>query len=109
MAAIQTSPISGISSTSPFEAHHAADHDGRLTRDGEADEGAGLEEREPADRGVRPGAERPGGVLERARGVGERNEAGHDGERRERRHQRDPCARRGEGCGRGGGGCESHC
>jgi hypothetical protein len=67
--------------------HHAAEDDGRLPRRDEADEGAGLQERQGRDEAVGPRAERLGEVLERALEVRELDDPG--GHRRERRGGQD--------------------
>jgi hypothetical protein len=90
--------------------HDAAYHDGGLAGHEQADEGAGLEEREPGDRGIGPRAERARGVLERAVDVRQRDHADHHEQRR--RRGEGPCGphdRPVEGVRTLGGGGGLHC
>ena len=60
----------------------ATDDDRGLTRNDEADEGAGLEQREDRNDEVGPGAQRVGGIGEHRRDVRGRDRAGGEGEPR---------------------------
>ena len=85
--------------------HHAAEHDRRLTRRDEPDEGAGLEEGERADEQVGPGAERLGEVGEDLLEVRRRDEPGlhgreQPGRRDARAEQRRTVTAAREPCGR---------
>ena len=86
-AASQTSPIIGISSTSPRAATTPPTTTAVSPGTSRPDECPGLEEGEGGHGRVRPPAQRARGVLERAVEVGERHHSDDD-EHARRRHQR---------------------
>ena len=62
--------------------HDTADHHGGLPRYDQPDEGAGLEEREPGDRRIRPAAKGARTILEHAVHVRKRNDTDNQEQRR---------------------------
>ena len=64
--------------------HQAAHDHGGLPRRDQPDECARLQEGEQADQRVRPGAQRPAGVLDQPLHVGQRDHAEADQQRAER-------------------------